>query len=149
MPSGIAGHVGEVVVGHLGELVGEGHLLGESERHQQQALRHVVAGGRMPVEQVAEEIVGAHDGAGYQLREEADVQRVVDGIAHRLLLAAVHVHHVRHALKRVETDAQRKDDVPEKAPRGFAQQQAQIVCQEIVVLEEAQKPQVGRQAQNQ
>ena len=59
----MSGDVSEIVVGHLCELVGKGHLLGESERHQEDAARDVVGGGRLPVPQVAEEIAGAHDRA--------------------------------------------------------------------------------------
>ena len=90
---------------------------------------------------VAEEIVCADDRPGDQLREEADVQRVVDGIAHRFLLAAVHVDDVRHALKGVEADAERQHDVVEEgdAP-AFPSTVATLLATKLKYLKNPRKP---------
>src|ERR1019366_9161850 len=84
-----------------------------------------------------------------QLREEADEQRIVHRLAYRALSAAVDIHHVGHALEDVEADAEREYDLQEERVRGPPQDQRHIGRQEIVVLEEAQKPEVGGQAENQ
>src|ERR1035438_9152913 len=104
---------------------------------------------RLPVEKIVKEIARANDGPGYQLREEADEQRIVDGIAHGLLFAAIYIHHVRHALKSVETDAQGQHDIQKERMRGLVQHPRQVAAQKIVELEEAEKAEVRAQAQDQ
>ena len=85
----------------------------------------------------------------HQLREKADEQRVVDRAAHGLLLAAIHVHHVGHALEGVKADAQRKNDVQPERVAGLRQQQRHVARQEIIVFEKAEKSEVRRETQNQ
>ena len=112
-------------------------------------MRHVIRRGRLPVEKIVEEIAGAYDRPRHQLREKADEQRIVDGIAHRLLFATIHIHYVRHALKGVKTDPQRKHDGQEPGIAGLAHQQGKVGGQKIVILEEPEKRQIRREAGNQ
>ena len=93
--------------------------------------------------QIAEELPRPHDRSGHQLREERNEQRIVDRIGDRLLLPAVHIDHVRHALKRVEADAQRQDDAEREDVGGPVQQVRDIGGEEIVVLEKAEQAEIG------
>jgi hypothetical protein len=147
-PLQAAGIPAEIVVSHAREWVGESHLLSEPERQQKQAARHILAARRIPMEQIAKEIPGANDGSGHQLREEADEQRVVDGIADGALLAPVNIHHVRHALKGVEADAERQHDVQPEGSWRASEQGGQDAGEEIVILEKAEESQVGGKAQD-
>ncbi len=91
----------------------------------------------------------AHDGSGHQLREERDVERVIDDVGDDFLLAAVDIDHVGHALEGVEADAHRQDDVQRERIEWPGHHPRQIAGQEIVVLEEAEKTEVGGQAHHQ
>src|SRR5258708_32917131 len=90
--SRVLGDVAEIVVSQARKWVGESHLLGEPQREQKQAARHILAARRTPVEQIAKEIPGANDGSGHQLREEANEQSVVDRIADGALLPADNIN---------------------------------------------------------
>ena len=100
----------EVGVRQARKLVGDDQFLHQPENHQPDA-KQLLSGIRCaPMIQVPKEVVRAHDRAGHQLREKRYVQRVVDDVGNRLLLAAIHVDHVRHALEGVEADAHRQND---------------------------------------
>jgi hypothetical protein len=88
----------------------------------------------------------ALDRPGDELREEGDVERVVERFADRLEAAAVDVDGVAHRLERVEGDADRKHDfereVRQRQP-GQRGEVAQALREEAGVLEDAQDREVG------
>ncbi len=99
--------------------------------------------------EIAEEFACAHDGAGHQLREERNEQRVIDGIGDRFLFPAVNIDHVRHALEGVEADSQGKNDAEREGVRRLVEQWSDVGGEEIVVLEEAEQSEIGGQADHQ
>jgi len=137
------GRIAEESVGDARELVGDGELLEQAENHQQGAAQNFPRVGRVPIVKIGEEMARAHDGAGHQLREERDVERVIDDVGDDFLLAAVDIDHVGHALEGVEADAHRQDDVQRERIEWPGHHPRQIAGQEIVVLEEAEKTEVG------
>ncbi len=99
--------------------------------------------------EVAEKFARADDRAGHQLREKRNEQRVVDWIRDRLLLVAVDVDHVGHALERVKADAERKNDAQRERVRRLVEQVRDIGGEEIVVLEETEQPEIGGETDHQ
>ena len=97
------------IVGEARELVGDGEFLEQAEDHQQGAAQNLPRIGRAPMVKIGEEMLCAHNRAGHQLREERDVEGVIDDVRDGFLLAAVDIDHVGHALKGVEADAHRAE----------------------------------------
>src|SRR5262249_20163448 len=145
---GVDVDVPEIGVRDLGELVGEGHLLREPKEDEQEAVLYLASRWRSPREEVREELAGADDGTGHELREERDEEAVVEEAPDGSLLASVHVNHVGHALERVEADAEWQNDREEERVSRLARQERHVRGQEVVVLEEAEEAQVRAQAQN-
>src|ERR1700692_3580587 len=96
--------------------------------------------------EIAEELPGADDGAGHQLREEGYEERVVDGIDDRFLFAAINIDDVGHALERVKANAQWEDDAEGERAFRLAEQVRDIGGEEVVVLKKAEQPEIRRQA---
>jgi len=59
------------------------------------------------------EVLGPHDGAGHELREEREVEEVVRPAVERTQLAAVDVDRVAQRLEDEERDAHGQEDVAE------------------------------------
>ncbi len=95
---------------------------------------------------VAEKFARAHNRPGHQLREEGNEQRIIDGIGDGFLFPAVHIDHVRHALEGVEADSQGKNNAERERAGGLVKKMRNVGGEEIVVLEEAEQPEIGRQA---
>ena len=100
----------EVGITELGKVVGKSHLFSEAEDKEEDAAGDVIAGGFGPGGEVGEELFGAYDGASNELGEEGEEEGVVYGIADGLLLAAVDIDDVGHALKDVKADPDGEND---------------------------------------
>src|SRR5205807_89530 len=66
----------EVAVGDGGELVGDDELLREAEQDGLEAKHPLCRAGCAPLPQVAEELAGAHNRSGNELREERDEEGI-------------------------------------------------------------------------
>ena len=134
-----------VVVPELAEAVGYEHLL--SHTHHEA----LYAGGELvdaagPEAQLVGHVLVAHDGTGDELRKERDESTEADIVALYVRIAAVDVDGVAHGLEGVEGDAD---------GQGYAQgldvqegQQAQRLCDEVVILEKAEQGKIYHNVQN-
>ncbi len=144
-----AGHVVPDRVGGGRERIREHHLLHEAEHDQRDRVRDLLPRQALGMVEFVEELAGAHDRAGHQLREERDEQSVVEQAAARLEFAAVHVDGVAHALECVERDADRQQHID-----GAEVQRTAGCCRDVVgagdheirVLEEGKHAQVADHA---
>ena len=93
-----------------------------------------------------DEIPGADDRAGHQLRKERQVKEIVEPVGQRLQLAAVNVYGVAHRLENEERDADREEDVLE-LQEALSEQLVGDVDEEVRVLEIPQHAEVHRDAQ--
>ena len=93
--------------GHLRNLIGQQQLFGQTHNKAAKALREIVHGHAARANLLLDGLI-AHDGAGDELREEADVHQQVEKVALQGDLAAVEVDDVRKNLKRVKADADRQ-----------------------------------------
>ena len=85
----------------------------------------------------------------HQMREVGDEHRERQEIARRLDLATIDVDEIRHRHERVEGDAERQDDVQRDeigAPADGLDERRQVLGEKAVVLEEAQRREMEREA---
>lgn len=93
--------------------------------------------------ELGQQVCGAFDGTGNELREEADEGEEGDGVACGGKFGAIDVYGVAQGLEGVEADADRQDDVQENPVRIAAKEGPGEGCrEEIVVLEYAEDEQV-------
>ncbi len=88
-----------------------------------------------------EKILRTLDRAGDELREEHDVRRVRRQIVDGLLISPVHFHHIAQALKRMEGQPDRQDDVQRRVgdlPAEEGGNADNTGSEEIEVLEDDQ-----------
>ena len=103
----------EVRICHRRKLIRDRRLLQQTETGAREAVTDVVGTRRPPREQLAEEQSGANDRPGQQLREKRQIERVVERLSHGGRAPAVDVDEIRNALKRVEADADRDEEIDE------------------------------------
>ena len=97
--------------------------------------------------ELRQEIGGAHDRPGHQLREERHVERHVERVAAHLDIAAIDVGHVRDAVKREERDPDRQQDLEERqlvVQPEAARQLVRAQHEKVEILEDAEQPQMQR-----
>ncbi len=103
----------------------------------------------LPAADLRQEVAGADDRPGDEVREEEDEQHEIGQVALGPHLAAVDVHDVVDGLEGVERDADGGEDLQERdGRRGAAavQRRLQRGEEEIRILEVAEKSEVGRDA---
>ena len=113
--------------GHLRDLIGQQQLFGQTHDKAPEALREIVHGHLALPDLLLDGLI-AHDGAGDELREEADVHQQVEKVALQGNLAAVEVDDIRQDLKRVKADADRQRDagVRQAEKRERPEQEAEV-----------------------
>lgn len=126
-------------------VVGQNHLFAESPKD----LAHAVDGGSVVegagLEELGQEVGGALDGAGYQLRKETDEGEEGYHVVGGFNLALVHVDGVAERLEGVERDADGehqmegdKTGVPAEGGAGFLK----ALGEEVVILVDAEDEEV-------
>ena len=95
------------------KVVGDHHLLEQAAENEQHVLAEREVAGAAGRGQLRQEFVGAHDGAGDQMRKEADVEQDVDGRPRRLQTAAKDINYVGDGVKGEERDRDRQRHVDE------------------------------------
>ena len=130
------------MVGQLRELVGNQHLLAQTDektvyalsqvRGTHMALRHLMGNGAIP-----------HYRARYQLRKHRDIQQqIMKASLHRRLMP-VDIHQVGNRLEGVETDAYRQHDA---GGTQIKAQRIKLQHKKIRVLESTQNQDIDSQA---
>ncbi len=152
--------IGPAIVGRRGEdridqpgreVVRDDDLLEQPEQDQQQRRRDRDRLGRGP-RQLRQEIGGAHDRPGDELREKRHVQRHVERLAAHRDIAAIHIHDIRDAVKREKADADRQQDFKKRQLVREAERARQLVGAEhkkIEILEDAEQRQMHRRPRRQ
>lgn len=134
-------------VGDLAAGVGQQDLLAHAEHEERDPagkfFQSVGAGL-----QLVGNLLKADDRSGDQLREHRDVAGVVNEIANHLGVAAVHVDHITHRLKSVETDPEGQNDTEETRELGRRNAHRRHECivvldPEIKILEKAEDREVA------
>ncbi len=125
--------------------VGDGQLLEEPEADQHDARpdRDLAAIPRRL--HLRQELRGAHDRSGDEVREEAEVEREVQQRA-GLHLAAPHVDHVRDRLEGVEAHACRQRELHQRdreREAHVAAEREHLLSEEAVVLKRTEHEQIG------
>ena len=116
-------------------------FLKKPDRHQHEALAHVVAVEPPRPLELGQERARALDRARDELREEADEGGDVEQRAARWDLPAVDVDRVGERLERVERDAHRQHDVQQvRPPAERVPDRQRALDEEVVVLEDAEQP---------
>ena len=87
-------------------MIGDQQLLHQATHEQPNPVRDVLASDRRYGHQLGQKLHGANDRPRGELGEERHEQRVIDEAFNGPNLAAVHIHGVTDALKRVEADAE-------------------------------------------
>ena len=99
----------------------------------------------LPLLELGQELAGADDRTGHEVREERDVDREVEEV-HRLDLAPVDVDDVAHRLEREERDADRQRDAEDLGIDVDPDVGERVACrhlEELRVLEVAEQPEVA------
>ena len=123
----VAGRGGEHRVDETGrEIVRDDHLLEEPAEDQQNRRGDRDRLGRGPG-QLRQEIGGAHDGAGDQLREERHVERHVERVAAHRGVAAIDVGDVGDAVEGEKRDPDRQQDLQKRQLVLHAEQPGELV----------------------
>jgi hypothetical protein len=107
--------------------------------------RACMSGRRPDRARAAGASAAADDGAGDEVREEADEEEVVEVAVGRLELAAVDVDRVAHRLEREERDAERQDEAQVRDARRGRRSEARSVNESTAkfqVLEDREDAQV-------
>src|SRR5271167_4859340 len=99
------------MVSHEHELVGEDQLLHVPCKDGCAAALPFLRRRRAPVEIILEKFPCSYDRTGHQLWEKSNEKGIIDVAFDGWLLAAINVNNVRDALKGVEADPQREDDI--------------------------------------
>ncbi len=140
---------GEDLVRSEGHIVRDHQLLEKAPRDEHEGLAHHGRIHRTRTLNLREQVAGALNRAGHELREEGDEERVIAQAAAGPDVAAGDIDDIADALKRVERDPGRQDDV-EHGNRHRqvqrAQQRGDILDEEIVILEDREQRQVARHA---
>ncbi len=139
----------EIRVCRRRELIGDRHLLYQTEPRTREPVGHVFRTRRTPREQLAEEETRAHDRPRKQLREERQVERVVERPANRGHASAIDVDEIRDALKGVEADADRHEEIDQPWILVHAQQRRHRSAREVRILERSEKREVCGNPQRQ
>ena len=131
--------------------VGDDHLDEQAPRHAREPCADALSVKALVGAQLPEQRAGALDGAGDELREERDEQRVAEKIRLRVDVAAVDVDGVAQRLKRVERDADGQEQADRRhgeADARKSQHPREILEKERRVLEHRQHAEVGDQHGN-
>ncbi len=132
-----------------GHAIGHDELLHEAAQEELDAELHACPVPAAGMTDLRQEIAGAHDGTGDQVREERDEQEEVSQVALGRHLPPIHVHHVADGLKSVERDAHGQDHAQQRQRRRAAravQQLLERVEKEIDILEISEQAKVGADA---
>ena len=113
-------------------MVGHHHLDKQSEQDEPHAFGDVLVAEILMLVQLAQEVARSLNRAGDQLREKHHIERIITEVSFRLLVAAIHLDHITHALERVERQTDGEDDVHRSA---HIQPQLLAKPHEIVVNE--------------
>ena len=134
-----------------GEVVGDQHLLDQAAEDEEEGPRGVHVARVARAAQLRQELRGAGDGAGGEVREEGDVHGEVEQ-RRRPQGAAVHVDDVAQHAEREERDAERQDDAQQRQV-GVQVQRVEEVDgrgdEEAVILEPAEHAEVGGDGRSQ
>ena len=140
----------EDLVGDQADVVGNHQLLEEAPRHQPQTRARGVGREVPRAFHLRQQRRGPFDRAGHQLREEGDVGRHVQQAGAGAQRAAIDVDGVAQRLEREKRDADRQHHLQHVRRRGQAdarQDAADVVDEEVGVLEVRQHAQVRREAE--
>jgi hypothetical protein len=126
---------GKRLVGIHREDVGEQQLLRESGEEDGRSFREV-RGAHAPFRQLQGDVAIANDWARDELREQRDVEPVVDDVALRRGLAPVDVDEIRDRVESEERDAEQQAEWPDRNPGDAepAEGPVEIVQREECVL---------------
>ena len=92
-------------------MVGHHHLNEEAEDDEPHAFRDVLVSKLLLLVQLPQKVARPLDGTRDQLREKHHIERVIAEMPLSLLVAAIHLYHIAHALKGVKRQANRQDDM--------------------------------------
>ncbi len=131
------------------EVVGDGDLLEEADGDEPHRAARLLRGQVGAAADLRQEVDGAHDGAGDELREVADEEGEAREVQLGRAPPAVDVDRVRHRLEGVEADAGREQDVEAREGQVGAGGVGDVdegLVEEVRVLEDAEQPEVHDQA---
>ena len=142
----------EGLVGDDADVVGDHQLLEEAPADQPEAAARMLDGEHPPPFDLGQQERGALNRPGDQVRKERDERRQVEQVAAGAQLSLVDVDRVAHRLERVEGNADRQQHAQRRLVPGHPgrrQHRVHVVDEEVEVLEEAQHPEVGDDAEPQ
>ena len=112
----------------------------KTEQYQAHAFGDIVVVKLLLLVQLPQQVARPLDGTRNQLREKHDIQRVITKMPLRLLVVAIHLDDIAHALEGMERQANGQDNMRHEmglhAQRGT--KLVQIGGQEVQVLENQQ-----------
>jgi hypothetical protein len=134
------------------DVVGDEHLLRVAPHHQPDAVLHLLARDPARVRHLGQQVRGALDRPGHQLREEGDEECEVEEARAGLEPAAVDVDRVGERLEGVEGDADRQHDLQRDRARRdteAGEQRGEALCEEAEVLEDEEHAEARAEADQQ
>ena len=127
------------------DVVRDDDLLDQACHYEGYAASHHAVRDNDRTVQLGDEVACTDYGACHELREERDVEGIVEQTADGLYRAAIDINGVAQRLEREERNSDRQEDV--ERPEGAAGDRRQYVCEEIGVLEIAQQTEVDGNAE--
>src|SRR5262249_34485317 len=131
------------------QAVGQNDFLEQAPKRQPQALFQHGPGDGDCSPKLRQQMGGALDGAGHQLREKGDEGQEVQQVARGWNLAPVHVNGITHRLERIKRNAYGQNDGEDGRVEGdveAGQQLRERVDKKVVVLKETEDGQVADDA---
>ena len=126
------------------DIVGDDGFLEESAHQEEHPPPEHGLGHHQRTAYLGQEVAGTHDGTGYQLGKERDIERIVEQAVQGLQLPAIDIEGIAERLEGEERDAHGQEDI-QRMERA-APQRAQPLAEQVGVLEVAEQSQVDAQA---
>ena len=148
-PSAAAHLAVEGGIRQLGAAVGDDALAEESGEDEHAAVIDALRIEAALLLNLGQEMSWSLNGAGDQVREEADEQGVLDQRIGGLRFALIDIGYISDLLEGVERDRRRQDDLPQSMREAVKADQTRHSCEgvdeEVEVLEVTEKAEVQRQ----
>ena len=93
-----------------GQIVAENQLLGKSVQNPEDSDPELSAAKEERLVELREKLLGTHDRAGHQLREETQIESEIPEVLDRNDCPARNIHHIAYRLEDEERDTHRQKD---------------------------------------
>src|SRR5215472_11544147 len=135
-PSWMGSGIPEVAVRDHRKAIGKYHLLQESRQNENDATLDDNPRWPFPAWNLRDELPRANDGAGNEMREKCNEQRVVNEVPLSLHFSPVDVERVGKTRERVEADTDWQYDLQYNGGCRYMQQSSQRTGKKVVIFKE-------------